>query len=232
MGELVASIAHELNQPLSAIKANGRACLNRLDQEAPDIDQARRAVARIARDALRASEVIRSLRTLVTRAGPQRVQLNMDEIVQDVLALTRSELQRRDVRLVIDLSAAGCTVFGDKVQLEQVVLNLIMNGVEAMTQLEQPKVLSISSRADPSAIVLVRVADTGIGLDAAIMDRLFEPFFTTKDSGMGLGPSICRSVIERHGGRIWAEPNRPRGAVFQFTLAPSNAFERHGSCEN
>jgi signal transduction histidine kinase len=223
MGELVASIAHELNQPLAAINANGYACLNRLDQETPDIDQARRAIARIVRDALHATEVIRSLRALVTRSGPRLVELDIDEIVQDVLALTRSELQRRDVRLVIDLAAGGCAVLGDKVQLEQVILNLIMNGVEAMTQLDQPKVLSISSRVNTSSGAQLRVADTGIGLDALVMARLFEPFFTTKDSGMGLGLSICRSVIERHGGRIWAEPNLPRGAAFQFTLAPSDA---------
>jgi signal transduction histidine kinase len=223
MSEFVASIAHELNQPLAAIKTNGHTCLNWLDQETPDLDQARRAVARIVRDTLHASEVIRSLRALAMRSGPQPVELGIDEIIQDVLALTRSELERRDVRLEVDLGAGGSTVLGNKVLLEQVLLNLVMNGVEAMTQLDQPRVLSITSRANASAGVLVRVADTGIGLDAPIMDRMFEPFFTTKNSGMGMGLSICRSVIERHGGRIWAEPNLPRGAAFQFALAPAHS---------
>jgi C4-dicarboxylate-specific signal transduction histidine kinase len=218
MGEFVASIVHELNQPLAAIKTNSHTCLNWLDQETPDLDQARRAVARIVRDTLHASEVIRGLRALAMRSGPQPVELGIDEIIQDVLALTHSELERKDVRLEADLAAGGSTVLGNKVLLEQVLLNLIMNGVEAMTESDQPRVLSITSRANASAGVLVRVADTGVGLDAPIMDRLFEPFFTTKDTGMGMGLSICRSIIDAHGGRIWAEPNLPRGAVFQFTL--------------
>jgi signal transduction histidine kinase len=221
MGELVASIAHELNQPLAAIKTNGHTCLNWLEQETPDLDQARKAVGRIVRDTLRASEVIRSLRALAMRSETQPVLLDIDEIVQDVLAFTRSELQRRDIRLEADLAAGGLAVLGDKVLLEQVSLNLIMNGIEAMTQLDQPRVLSIVSRLNATGGVLVQVADTGTGLDVEIVDRVFEPFFTTKDTGMGMGLSICRSIIESHGGRLWADTNEPRGALFQFTLPPA-----------
>ena len=217
MGELVASIAHEINQPLASIAADGRACMNWLDRDKPELDEVRIAASSIEREARRASNVIKSLRALVTKSAPQFANLDIRDVIQEMLLLTRSELQRHNVALRIDHGERRA-VAGDRVQLQQVLLNLIKNGIEAMSTTEQPKVLSITSAPREADEMLVCVGDTGIGLDQAVAARVFDPFFTTKPHGMGMGLSICRSIIESHGGRLWAQPNVPRGTLVQFTL--------------
>ena len=222
MGELVASIAHEINQPLAAILANGDAGLRWLNRDEPDLEEVRNAVSRITQDATRAGKIIENVRALAKNAEPQFARLDINGAIQEILALTRSELTQHKVALHTDLSTGERMVFGDRVQLQQVMLNLVMNGIEAMSAvMDRPKVLTISSeRVEPSG-VLVAVKDTGAGIDPATADRIFESFFTTKPSGMGMGLSICRSIIEAHGERFWASPNTPHGAIFQFTL-PAN----------
>jgi C4-dicarboxylate-specific signal transduction histidine kinase len=219
MGELVASIAHEINQPFAAIVTNSDACLRWLNRGEPDLDEARAAVSSITRDGRRAAKVIENLHAMARKSEPQLARLDINSAIQEILALTRSELTRHDVVVRADLSAGDRTVFADRVQMQQVVLNLIMNGSEAMSAvMDRPRVLTISSQAVESGGVRVAVKDTGAGIDPAIADRIFESLFTTKPNGMGMGLSICRSIIESHGGRFWTSPNTPHGAVFQFTI--------------
>jgi PAS domain S-box-containing protein len=219
MGELAASIAHETNQPLSAIVTQSDAALRFLDRDKPDLDEVRDALSCIGRDGVRAADVIRGLRALAKKSGPELANVDINDAIREVLALTRGELQRHDVVLLTQLAAGDRPVMGDRVQLQQVLLNLIMNGVEAMRGItERSRELRISSMlAEPSS-VLIGVEDTGPGLDPAIAQRIFDPFFTTKPDGMGMGLSICRSIIESHGGRFWASPRVPYGTVFQFTV--------------
>jgi signal transduction histidine kinase len=219
MGELVASIAHEINQPLAAIVANSEAGLRWLNRDEPDLDEAREVVSSITRDGRHAAAVIENIRAMAKGSEPPLARLDINGAIQEILALTRSELTRHDVVVRADLSRGDRTVFADRVQMQQVVLNLIMNGSEAMSAvMDRPKVLTISSERVDSGGVLVAVKDTGAGIDPAIADRLFESLFTTKPNGMGMGLSICRSIIEAHGGRFWASPNTPHGATFQFTI--------------
>ena len=219
MGELAASIAHEINQPLTGVLANGNAGLQWLNRDKPDLDEARNALSCIVSDGTRAGEVIRGLRALAKKSGPELVQLDINDAVREVQALTRSELQRHGVTLHTDLSADDRPVFGDRVQLQQVLLNLIMNGIEAMRAVtERPKMLAITSEPVEPNGVLVAVEDTGTGLDPATADRIFDPFFTTKSDGLGMGLSICRSIIDAHGGRLWVSPGVLYGTVFRFTV--------------
>jgi C4-dicarboxylate-specific signal transduction histidine kinase len=219
MGELVASIAHEINQPLSAIATNGTASLRWLNRDKPDLDEARAATSQMVEDARRAGDVIRGLRALATKSGPQVTELDINDVIRDVLALTRSELQRHGVALRTDLSADVRQILGDRVQLQQVLLNLIMNGVDAMSAVtDRPKMLMITSQSIEPMGMRVTVEDTGTGLDSATAARIFDPFFTTKPQGMGMGLRICQSIIRAHGGRLSAAPRRPHGAMFQFTV--------------
>jgi C4-dicarboxylate-specific signal transduction histidine kinase len=236
MGELAASIAHEINQLLGAIVANANASLRWLDREKPDFDEARSAISRIANDGMRAAEVIRSLRALAKRTGPDLARLDINDAIREVLALTHSERQRHRVELRTDLFTGDRLVFGDRVQLQQVMLNLIMNAVEAMSIVSgRPRILAISSGLDEGGGMIVTVEDTGTGLDQTIADRIFDPFFTTKPNGMGMGLTICRSIIEAHGGRFWASPRRQHGMAFRLTVpaapeAPSaNLASRNAS---
>jgi PAS domain S-box-containing protein len=224
MGELVMSIAHEINQPLAGVIASGNACLRWLDRDEPDVEAARQSVSRIVRDGERAGNVIRGLRALAKKSEPQMTPVDINDAIQEVLVLTRSDLQRHGVMLDTALSATDRPIFGDRVLLQQVVLNLIMNGVEAMSAVtDHPKLLAISSEPVESGGMLVAVEDSGTGLDPAMTDRVFEPFFTTKPYGMGMGLSICRTIIDAHGGRFWVSPRVPCGTVFRFTVpdAPS-----------
>jgi PAS domain S-box-containing protein len=219
MGELAASIAHEINQPLSAIVTNANAGLRWLNRGEPDLDEARGAISRIASDGVRAGGVIRGLRALATKTEPDLASFDINDAMQEVLALTRSERQQHGVELRTDLFTGDRLVFGDRVQLQQVMLNLIMNGIEAMSAVtDRPRVLAISSERVEAGGVVVAVEDTGTGLDPTSADRIFDPFFTTKPNGMGMGLSICRSIIEAHGGRFWAAPRAPHGAAFRFTV--------------
>jgi PAS domain S-box-containing protein len=219
MGELAASIAHEINQPLGAMVANGDACLLWLANDTPNLDEARQAVKRIVGEGQRAGDIIRSVRALAGKSGPEMTQLDINDAIREVLILMRSELHRHDVSLETALSGGLEPIMGDRVQLQQVILNLIMNGIEAMSAaMRQPRMLRVRSQMDGLGNLLIAVEDSGPGLAPEAMDRLFEPFFTTKSSGMGMGLSICRSIVDAHGGRLWASPQLPRGAVFQFTV--------------
>ena len=219
LGELTASIAHEVNQPLAAVVTNGEACLRWLGNEPPDLEEARGAVARIIRDGNRASEVVRRLRALTKKTDPQKTPLDINDVVHDVVALVQREVLSHRVRLRFNLDADLPPVFGDRVQLQQVIINLMMNGIEAMVGVtERPRELLIRSRRHEGGHVLVAVQDSGIGINSEHLDRLFTAFFTTKTDGMGMGLSICRSIVEAHGGEMWVSPNDGPGATFQFTI--------------
>jgi PAS domain S-box-containing protein len=219
LGELTASIAHEVNQPLAGVMANADACLRWLDRGTPDLDRARRSVQWIMEDGCRASEVIRRVQALARKAEIAKVPLDIHELVREVITLVQRELFSRQVSLRMELIPALPTVLGDRVQLQQVIINLVMNGIEAMQSVtDRPRELLIRSRQHEKQVVLVSVTDCGVGISAENADRLFNAFFTTKSSGMGMGLSICRSIIETHGGRLWATANMPYGATFQFTL--------------
>ncbi|WP_083588017.1 ATP-binding sensor histidine kinase [Bradyrhizobium erythrophlei] len=223
LGELTASIAHEVNQPLAGIVANAHASLRWLDRETPDLERARRSVEWIINDSDRASEVIRRVRALVNKSDLEMVRLDVNDVIREVIALMQRELINHEVSLLTELAPALPAILGDRVQLQQVFINLVMNGIEAMQSVtDRQRELVIRSRQDEKQQVLASVTDCGVGISAEDADRLFNPFFTTKSSGMGMGLSICRSIMEAHGGRLWVTANVPHGAMFQFML-PVNA---------
>ena len=220
LGELTASIAHEVNQPLAAIVTNGNACLRWLAGATPNLAEARRAVERIITDGYRASEVISRIRTLVKKTTARNDWVDLNEVIVEVLALAQSEARRHRVSLNRQLKNDLPRVRGDRVQLQQVILNLIINGLEAIAKNQDgTRELSVSSDVDKENNVIVAVKDTGEGLDSANLERVFDAFYTTKPEGMGMGLAISRTIIESHGGRLWATPNSPTGAVFQFSLS-------------
>jgi PAS domain S-box-containing protein len=219
LGELMASIAHEVNQPLGAIVTNGQACLRLLAREPPDLHKSREVVERMISDGMRASDVITRIRAMVKKHGAEKVLLNVNEIIQEVIALTNTELSKNEIHLQIALADDLPPVLGDRVQLQQVLLNLILNAKEAMSGVGwQPRALCITSFASTSKEIMVAVRDSGTGLDPRDGERIFDTFFTTKAEGLGLGLSISRTIIEAHGGRLWAAPNEDQGATIQFTL--------------
>jgi PAS domain S-box-containing protein len=219
MGALTASIAHEVNQPLAGVVTNGQACLRWLARAVPDLAEARAAVERIIRDGHRASEVIRRLRALTQKTEPQTAWLDLNDVIHEVSALVHSEVRKHRVALWTDLSPALPPVLGDRIQLQQVLLNLLINGIEALQAVtDRVRELQIRSYRHASDEVGVAVRDAGIGLDPENMARLFDAFFTTKPGGTGIGLAISRTIIEAHGGRLWATPHDGPGATFQFTL--------------
>ncbi len=226
MGELTASIAHEINQPLAAVVTNGGACLRWLTRSQPDIEEARETVQRIIRDGKRASEIIARIRALLKRSATNRLALDINEVIQETMALAQNEARQRRVSLRTDFAANLPSVLGDRVQLQQVILNLVINGIEAMSSVSDgSRQLLIKTQRDDSEQVLISVTDSGPGLDPKHAERLFEAFFTTKTEGMGMGLSISRSIIEAHGGRLWATPSAGSGATFQFTVPRSPDVE-------
>jgi signal transduction histidine kinase len=219
MGELTASIAHEVNQPLAAVITNGNASLRWLAAPTPNLDEAREAVQRIIRDGHRAADVIQQVRALLRKTGPQKSWLDINDVIQEVLTLAHSEVGRPRVSLRTELAAGLPPVLGDRIQLQQVILNLVMNGMEAMSSVaDRPRELLIRSGTHGPQGIFVAVRDSGIGLDAQTLERIFDAFFTTKPEGMGMGLSISRTIIEAHGGRLWATPHDGPGATFQLTL--------------
>jgi PAS domain S-box-containing protein len=223
LGEMTASIAHEINQPLAALVANAEACLRWLDRGTPDLDAARRSVEWIVDDGNRASEVIKRVRALAKKTDIEKAPLDINDVIREVIAMVQRQLVSNQVSLRTGLAPALPTILGDRVQLQQVILNLVMNGIEAMQSVtDRIRELVIRSRQDEKQKVLVSVTDCGAAISAENADRLFTAFFTTKSSGMGMGLSICRSIMEAHEGRLWATANLPHGATFQFTL-PGNA---------
>jgi PAS domain S-box-containing protein len=219
MGELAASIAHEINQPLAAIVSQGSAGLRWLKRETPELDEARDAFEQVVSNGQRAADVIRGLRALAKKSGPQPATLDIDDAIDEVLMLTRNEAERHGVALRIDLAVGDTFVMGDRVQLQQVMVNLILNAIDAMKAVvDRAKVLSVSSALTEPGTMLIAIEDSGPGLDPAVAHRIFEPFVTTKPDGLGMGLSICRSIIDAHGGRLWVSPAVPYGTLFRFTL--------------
>jgi signal transduction histidine kinase len=219
LGELTASIAHEVNQPLGAVLINAEACLSWLNHEQPNLTEAHAALERIVRDGTRAGEVIRRVRTLARKTDAKMAPLNLNEVLCEALTLVQHELLSSRVALRMEQAGALPIILADKVQLQQVILNLVINGIEAMQSItDRPRELVIRSEQDAAQQVRVTVTDCGVGFSADSASQLFNTFFTTKSSGLGMGLSICRSIIELHGGRIWAVPNAPHGATIHFTL--------------
>jgi PAS domain S-box-containing protein len=219
MGELVASIGHEVNQPLMAIVTNADACLSWLASDKPQLDQARQAAERIVRDGHRAGDIIKSIRALAKKTTSEMTQLDINGVIEEVLVLMGGELRRHDIMLETELTTGLAPVVADRIQIQQVILNLVTNAIEALSMITgRSRVLRLSTRPEGTGAVLMAVADMGTGLDQAAKDRIFEPFFTTKPDGMGMGLSICGSIVEAHGGRLWASPNLPYGSIFQFSL--------------
>src|SRR6478752_3603400 len=218
MGELAASLSHEITQPIASARNNARAAQNFLDRQPPNLSEAREALSCVVGDADRAGDIVNRIREHMKKAPPRKGQFDLNEAIDEVIVLGRSAAIKNGVSVQTRLSEGLFPVHGDRVQLQQVVLNLLLNAVEAMGSVEgAPRDLLISTKQDHTG-VLVAVRDFGQGLDPSHLERVFDAFYTTKSSGMGMGLSICRSIIDAHGGRLWAEANEPRGTIFQFTL--------------
>jgi PAS domain S-box-containing protein len=219
LGELTASIAHEVNQPLAGIVTNGAASLRWLDRKPPELDEARGAVQSMIDDGMRASEVIQRIRALSKKTELQKVRLSVNDLIDDVVRLVEREMLDQLVSLRLEVASALPAVLGDRVQLQQVIINLVMNGMEAMAAVTgRPRELVIRAHRHEGEQVLIEVCDSGVGIELQLVDNLFNAFFTTKPNGMGMGLSISRSIIEAHDGRIWATRNSGPGATFHFTL--------------
>jgi PAS domain S-box-containing protein len=224
MGQLAASIAHEISQPLMAILGSAETCVIWLAKDKPNLLEVREAADRIVKNGHRAAEIMKSIRSLAMKSSVQMDRLSVNSAIRETLVLVAGELRRDNIVLRTVLSSDVGDVWADRVQLQQVVLNLVMNGIEAMRNSAPPHVLRVRTCVHGRAEILVAVEDSGIGIDAEQADRIFDAFFTTKSEGMGMGLSICRSIVEAHGGRLWASPNTGRGAIFSFTLpAPVDA---------
>lgn len=225
MGQLTASIAHEVNQPIAAAAINAQTALRWLGTRPPNLDEVRQALDRVLDCGRRAGEVIDRVRAVVAKAPPRKSRFDLNEAVSNVISLTRNEALKHGVSVQTWPAKDPLCVEGDRVQLQQVILNLIINAIEAMSgDQEGPRELQVRAESDAAGGALVTVRDTGPGLDPASVGRIFEAFYTTKPEGMGMGLAICRSIIEEHGGRLWASANEPRGAVFHLTL-PAEAAE-------
>jgi C4-dicarboxylate-specific signal transduction histidine kinase len=219
MGEMAAMIAHEINQPLAAIVANGNAGLRWLKGQTPDLAEVQATLGAIVKDGHRAGEIIGSIRAMLNKTAQTMVPLNINELVREVLALTHGELRNHQVRLQTELTAELPLVLADRVQLQQVILNLVVNAAEAMDAVaDRARILRVSSEINGPASVVLTVEDSGTGIDPKDMDRIFDAFFTTKSHGMGMGLSICRSIIESHGGSLSASLGDPHGSVFRAVL--------------
>jgi signal transduction histidine kinase len=227
MGELTASIAHEINQPLAALATNAGAGLRWLAREPPDLDEARACLQRMIHDSHRTGDVVTRIRSLIKKSPPVKTSLDLNDAIHEVLALIAPEARRHAVLVQAELADRLPPVRGDRVQLQQVILNLAMNAIDAMKDVaDRPRALWIRSHAHEVGAVLVAVEDTGIGLDAKNLERVFEAFYTTKAEGMGMGLSISRSIIAAHGGQLWPSANDEHGATFQFTLPAEDAYDR------
>ena len=225
MGELTASLAHEVNQPIAAAVTSANSCLHWLAAEVPNLNKARAAAERIVKDGTRAAEIISRTRLLYQKAAPQWQLADVNEIIREMIVLLHGETPRYTISVRTDLATELPQVMGDRVQLQQVMMNLMINGIDAMKSVDGPRELVIGSRRAESEQLLVSLSDTGVGLPAGQAEQIFNPFFTTKPHGTGMGLRICRSIVESHGGRLWATDNSPRGTTFQFTM-PTKADAR------
>jgi C4-dicarboxylate-specific signal transduction histidine kinase len=218
IGELTASLAHELNQPIAAAVTNANTCLRWLTREQPDVEEARAAAMRIVKDGTRAAEIIKRTRLLFKKGTPQREPVDVNEVVREMIVLLRGEITRYNITVRMDLASDLPRIMGDRVQLQQVLMNLIVNGIDAMKDVDGARELAVKSQRTEKEEVLVSVGDTGVGLPPQQADQVFNAFFTTKPHGTGMGLRISRSIVESHGGRLWAADNSPRGASFHFAL--------------
>ena len=222
MGELAASLAHEITQPIATARNNARAALNFLDKQPPDLGEVREALSCVVGDADRAGVIIDRMRDHIKKAPPRKHRFDLNEAINEVIVLARSAIAENGVSVQTRLTEGLVPVEGDRVQLQQVVLNLVLNAAEAMSAVDEgARELLISTEQSRTNGVLVAVRDSGPGIDPEHIERVFDAFYTTKSSGVGMGLSICRSIIDAHGGRLWADANEPRGAAFQFTLPGS-----------
>jgi C4-dicarboxylate-specific signal transduction histidine kinase len=218
MGELAASLSHEITQPIGSARNNARAAMNFLDMQPPDLSEVREALGCVVGDTDRAGDIVDRIRDHIKKTPPRKEHFDLNEAINEVIGLGRSAIVKNGVAVQIRLSEGLFPILGDRVQLQQVVLNLILNAAEAMGSVEgEPRELLISTEQHHTG-VLVAVCDSGPGIDPVHLNRIFEAFYTMKSGGVGMGLSICRSIIGAHGGRLWAEANEPRGSIFQFTL--------------
>jgi len=218
MGELTASLAHEVNQPIAAAVTNANTCLRWLTRDHPDVEEARAAAMRIVKDGTRAAEIVKRIRLLFKKSTPQRELADVNEAIREIIVLLRSEATRYRITVRMELAADLPRTMGDRVQLQQVLMNLIVNSIDAMKEVDGARELVVKSQRTKKEEVLVSVCDTGVGLPPQQADQIFNAFFTTKAHGTGMGLRISRSIVESHGGRLWAADNSPRGASFHFTL--------------
>lgn len=227
--ELVASIAHEVNQPLAAIVANAESCLSWLDADQPDMARARTAAERIVKNGHHASAVLNNIRALIRATSLAMSIINLNELIREIPDLMHTELSRHGVILQLELCGQIGCIRGNRIQLLQVILNLIKNGIESMSESVIRPLLVRVTTAVRDGSALVGVEDSGTGFDVGMVERMFEPFFTTKRQGAGVGLSICRSFVESHGGVLWADSREPHGSVFQFTVP---MIDHNGHLEN
>jgi C4-dicarboxylate-specific signal transduction histidine kinase len=218
MGELTASLAHEINQPIAAAVTDANTCLRWLSRDQPDLEEARAAASRTVQDGRRAGEIVNRVRQLFKKDALERELVDLDEIIREMMLLLRGEATQFGILMRTELAADMSQVMGDRVQLQQVLMNLMMNSIDAMKDMDGRRELTIHSQHGDNGHVLISVSDTGVGLPPQQVDKIFNAFFTTKTHGTGMGLRICQSIIESHGGRLWAADNSPRGATFQFTL--------------
>jgi C4-dicarboxylate-specific signal transduction histidine kinase len=218
VGELTASLAHEVNQPIAAAVTDANTCLRWLMRDPPDLEEARAAASRTIKDATRAAEIIGRVRQLFKKGTPQRESVDVNQIIQEMVVLLNSEAHRYSITVRTELAAGLPRLQGDRVQLQQVLMNLMMNSIDAMRDIDGPRELIIHSQPAEDGQLMISVNDTGVGLPPQQSDQIFNAFFTTKPQGTGMGLRISRSVVESHGGRLWAKDNSPRGASFHLTL--------------
>jgi PAS domain S-box-containing protein len=219
LGEFAASIAHEVNQPLAAIVTNGDICLRLLNHDVPNLEETRAALNAMINNGMRASEIIRRLRALTKKTTPEKVELSINDVVGEVIPLVQPEMLSQRVSLHLELAPTLPFVLGDRIQLQQVIINLVVNAIESMGSVtDRSRELVIRSRSDAASQLIIDVQDTGLGIDPENVKQLFNAFFSTKPSGMGMGLSICRSIVENHGGKLWVSQNPGPGATFHFTL--------------
>jgi len=218
MGELTAALAHEVNQPITAAVTNANACLRFLSGDTPDLQEAREAVTAIVHAGVRAAEIVSRTREFFRKGVPQKALVDLDDVVRGTIVLVESEARRHAVSIRTRLAAGAPAVMGDRVQLQQVIVNLVMNGIDAMKEVEGVRELAIRTRRTDGGETVVSISDVGLGLPPLGADQIFNTFFTTKPDGTGMGLSISRSIVEAHGGRIWATPNVPCGTAFHFAL--------------
>jgi signal transduction histidine kinase len=228
MGELTASVAHEVNQPIAAAVTNANTCLRWLTRDHPDVEEARTAAARIVKDAMRAGEIINRIRLLFTKGTQQWELIDVEELIRGMIVLLRDEAIQYKISFRAELAGGIPQIMGDRVQVQQVMLNLIMNSIEAMKDVDGKRELIIKVQRAENDQLLVSVSDTGVGLPEQQLDQIFDAFFTTKRQGIGMGLSISRSIVESHGGRLWATGNSEGGATFQFTLPAAREVPAYG----